>query len=190
MMNNKVIIPCAIILALSYLLSCQAFTASSSSTHRFDTILSGASKGYVPAGLTAEEYAKIRKQESAKLKGKDLGRLGPRGFKSRSIQAWQEAYERGETTHTFASVGYKEKLKLGLMKREDVPYMIRGGSWDNSDVKGAKNRVKWTKTDKEYARGGFKREQSKSILGSGPGFDWTGTGSRDVDNKRSYPGLF
>jgi hypothetical protein len=179
----------AIILAFACIFSCQAFSVSPS-MQRYDTKVSVASMGYVPEGLTAEQYANIKQKESAKIQGKDLGKLGPRGFKSRSMQAWQEAYERGETSHTFASVGYKEKLKLGLMKWEDVPYMIRGGSWDNSDVKGAKKLVKWTKTDREYARGGFKREQSKSILGSGPGFDWTGSSSRESDDKRSYPGLF
>jgi len=55
--------------------------------------------------------------------------------------------------------------------------MQRGGSWDNSDVKGAK-RAKWLKSDKEYANGGYLREQSVSIFGFGAGLDWTGTKSR------------
>jgi hypothetical protein len=175
---------------LSIFFSVQAFTLKSShSPQLMNTRVFASTAGYVPEGLTPEQYAKIRQQESEKIKGKNLGKLGPRGFKSRSMQAWQEAYERGEAAHSFASVGYKEKLKLGLMKWEDVPYMIRGGSWDNSDVKGAKNRLKWTKKDREYARGGYKREQSVSILGSGPGFDWTGTGNRDSNEKRLFPGL-
>jgi hypothetical protein len=74
--------------------------------------------------------------------GKDLGRVGPRGFKSRSMQAWQQAYERGEATHSIAPFGYWELLKEGKISKKDVPYMVRGGSWDNSDVKGAK-RLKW-----------------------------------------------
>jgi uncharacterized protein YgiM (DUF1202 family) len=44
---------------------------------------------------------------------------------------------------------------------------------DNSDVKGAK-KAKWLKSDKEYAEGGYKREQSYSIFGGKP-LDWTGT---------------
>ena len=51
--------------------------------------------------------------------------------------------------------------------------MQRGGAWDNSDVKGAK-KVKWLNSDKEYARGGYKKEQSVSIFGVGEGLDWTG----------------
>lgn len=45
---------------------------------------------------------------------------------------------------------------------------------DNSDVRGAK-KAKWLKSDKEYADGGFKKEQSVSIFGYGAGLDWTGT---------------
>lgn len=60
---------------------------------------------------------------------------------------------------------------------EDIPYMQRGGSWDQSDVKGAR-RLKWSKSDKDYANGGYKKEQSVSIFGVGEGLDWTGTRGR------------
>ena len=55
--------------------------------------------------------------------------------------------------------------------------MQRGGAWDNSDVKGAK-RAKWLNSDKEYAGGGYKKEQSVSIFGKGEGLDWTGKKGR------------
>ena len=55
--------------------------------------------------------------------------------------------------------------------------MQRGGSWDNSDVKGAQKN-KWLKSDKEYATGGFRKEQSVSIFGYGAGLDWTGARSK------------
>lgn len=55
--------------------------------------------------------------------------------------------------------------------------MQRGGSWDNSDVKGAKQK-KWLKSDKSYASGGFRKEQSVSIFGVGEGLDWTGSRAR------------
>ena len=85
--------------------------------------------------------------------------------------------------------GYREAVKAGKIKKEDVPYMVRGGSWDNSDVSGAK-KLPWLKTDKEYAKGGYKKEQSASILGSGPGFDWAGTRSREQNlQNRIVPGL-
>ena len=56
-------------------------------------------------------------------------------------------------------------------------YMQRGGSWDNSDVKGAKKK-KWLSSDKDYAGGGFRKEQSVSIFGKGEGLDWTGVRGR------------
>lgn len=160
-----------------------AFAPSTVATSKRLTALNA----YVPDGLTPEQYKKIKEKDQKKL-GKDLGKLGPRGFKSRSMQAWQEAFERGETSHTFAPFGYKEKLNKGQMKKQDVPYMVRGGSWDNSDVKTAK-KLKWTKADKEYAAGGYKKEQSASIIGSGPGLDWTGTQSRVEKLKKIVPGF-
>ncbi|CAB9496414.1 expressed unknown protein [Seminavis robusta] len=185
MMNLKSAIILIAIQAIC-VLSISAFTAvsvpqtglkSSSSLH-----------AYVPDGLTAAEYQKIKAQDRKNL-GKDLGRLGPRGFKSRSMQAWQEAFERGEAGHTFAPFGYRAQLKKGEIKDEDVPYMVRGGSWDNGDVFGAK-RLPWLKTDKEYARGGYKKEQSASIIGSGAGFNWTGERNEAIGNvKKIVPGL-
>lgn len=55
--------------------------------------------------------------------------------------------------------------------------MQRGGKWDNSDIRGAK-KAKWLSSDKDYAGGGFKREQSVSIFGTGEGLDWTGSKGR------------
>jgi len=144
---------------------------------------------YVPDGLTAAQYQQIKTAEQNKNKGKNLGALGPRGFKSRSMQAWQEAYEKGLAKHEIAPFGYREDFKTGKLKKKDIPYMVRGGSWDNSDVRFSKKR-KWLRTDKEYAKGGYKKEQSASILGSGPGFDWAGTRSREENlRNRVIPGL-
>lgn len=91
--------------------------------------------------------------------------------------------------HVFAPVGYREKLAKGEIRKEDIPYMVRGGKWDNSDVRGAR-RLKWLKTDKEYAKGGYRKEQSFSIFGSGPGLDWTGSQKHDgTYSKKSMPGF-
>jgi hypothetical protein len=160
----------------TYHSSLQSSVASLSSRSPANTQL----HAYIPDGLTAAEYQKIKEQEAKRSKGKNLGALGPRGFKSRSMQAWQEAYEKGFTGHSFAPLGYKEKLQKGELQKKDIPYMVRGGSWDSSDVPGAK-RQRWLKTDKDYARGGYKKEQSASLLGSGPGLDWTGSRPRDVN---------
>lgn len=49
---------------------------------------------YVPDGLTLEQWKKIKAKENEKIKEADLGRVGVRGFQSRSLQAWQEAGAR------------------------------------------------------------------------------------------------
>merc|ERR1712176_293382 len=128
--------------------------------------------GYVPDGFTAESYKKFKENEMKKKQ--NLGRMGPRGFKSRSMKSFQEALERGEAKHLTPMFNAKEKLKSGEIRKEDIPYMQRGGSWDNSDVKGARNRKKWLDSDKQYSSGGFRKEQSTSIFGVGEGLDWTG----------------
>lgn len=174
----------ATIIAALYLIAGSASAFTTFSTAKPTTSLNA----YVPAGLSAAEYQKIKATDKKKM-GKDLGRLGPRGFKSRSMQSWQQAYEKGLTGHSFAPFGYRQAVKEGTIKKEDVPYMVRGGSWDNSDVFGAK-RLPWLKADKDYAKGGYKKEQSASILGSGPGFDWSGNRSREQNlQNRIVPGL-
>ena len=134
--------------------------------------------GYVPSGFTPEQYKKFKEAEAKKAAAKkNLGGMGPRGFKSRSMQSFQEAMERGEAKHLMPVFNAKERVKRGELKVEDIPYMQRGGNWDNSDVKGAKKK-NWLKSDKEYSSGGFKKEQSVSIFGKGEGLDWTGKRSR------------
>jgi hypothetical protein len=51
--------------------------------------------------------------------------------------------------HLLPVFNAKEQVKQGKIKVEDIPYMQRGGSWDNRDVKGAKKK-KWTSDDKRY----------------------------------------
>uniref|UniRef100_A0A7S1FZL9 Uncharacterized protein n=1 Tax=Corethron hystrix TaxID=216773 RepID=A0A7S1FZL9_9STRA len=128
--------------------------------------------GYVPSGFTPESYKKFKEDEAKKKQKTGLGGVGPRGFKSRSMQSFQEAMERGEATHLMPVFNAKQKIARGEIKQEDVPYMQRGGKWDNSDIKGAKMK-KWLKSDKDYSTGGYRKEQSVSILGTGKGLDWT-----------------
>jgi hypothetical protein len=134
---------------------------------------------YIPGGFTKETWAKFKSSEAAKKQqAANLGRLGPKGFKSRSFQSFQEALERGEAEHLLPVFNAKEKLEKKQIRLEDIPYMQRGGSWDNSDVKGARNQKKWLASDKDYSNGGYKKEQSASIWGVGEGLDWTGGRSR------------
>ena len=126
-------------------------------------------RGYVPDGMTADQYKKFKEKEAA-AKPKNLGRVGPRGFKSRSMQSFIEARERGEAEHLMPVFNAKEKVASGELRPEDIPYMQRGGRWDNADIKGAKV-TKWLKSDKEYDNGGYKKTQSVSIFG-GESLPW------------------
>mmetsp|Transcript_22137 Transcript_22137/g.30809 ORF Transcript_22137/g.30809 Transcript_22137/m.30809 type:complete len:231 (-) Transcript_22137:170-862(-) len=156
--------------------SVDAFQPSALPTVRSSNVVTF---GYVPDGFTPESYKKFQEKEAKKKTAKkNLGGLGPRGFKSRSMQSFQEAMERGEATHLMPVFNAKEKINSGELRPEDIPYMQRGGSWDNRDIKSAKNRKKWLKSDKEYATGGYKKEQSVSIFGYGEGLDWTGKNKR------------
>lgn len=161
------------------------FLASSSTTEALTSASSGRSAmstttqlfQYVPSGFTPESYKKFKEEEAKKKAKKNLGGLGPRGFRSRSMQSFQEAMERGEASHLLPVMNAKERVAKGELKPEDIPYMQRGGAWDNSDVKGAKKK-RWLSSDKEYSEGGYKKEQSVSIFGYGEGLDWTGKNAR------------
>eukprot|EP00985_Skeletonema_marinoi_P002037 scaffold827_cov137-Skeletonema_marinoi.AAC.6 len=128
---------------------------------------------YIPSGFNKQSWAAFKSKEVEAKKAKNLGRMGPKGFQSRSMQSFQEALERGEAEHLLPVFNAKQRIAKGELKEEDIPYMQRGGAWDNSDVRGAKKK-RWLSSDKEYADGGFKKSQSISILGEGQGLDWTG----------------
>jgi urocanate hydratase len=58
--------------------------------------------GYVPDGVSPEQWRKIKENENAKAKQKNLGAYGPSTFQSRSLRAFQEDLEKGKvrTMHT------------------------------------------------------------------------------------------
>jgi len=154
------------VLALLCIISVNGFSVPTSINAVRRSANVGLRMGYVPDGLTPEQWKKIQDEEKAKQK--NLGRVGPRGFKSRSFSAWQAAGGK----HLFPVD--PKKVASGEIPLDQVPYMQRGGSWDNSDlvgkVKGVK-AVQWSKEDEEYGRGGYKKEQSVSIFG-GKNLPW------------------
>ena len=97
--------------------------------------------GYVPDGLSKEQWAAMQKKEKDDKKNKNFGAGGARGFKSRSFNSFVEALEKGEADHLVAVDPRDVRSGKGALK--DVPYMQRGGSWDNSDLAGKKG---WQKT--------------------------------------------
>lgn len=112
-----------------------AFTAPQSTTGLSTTALSA----YVPSGMSPDEWKKIQaKEKKAKT---NLGAGGARGFKSRSFDSFVNALEKGEATHLFAV--NPDDVKSGKVALKDVPYMQRGGAWDNTDL--AKGKGKWMK---------------------------------------------
>ena len=79
---------------------------------------------YIPSGFTKDSWAafkaKEKKQKDDQIK-KNLGRVGPKGFQSRSFQSFQEALERGEAKHNMPVEFAKERLAKGEIKLEDIP---------------------------------------------------------------------
>ncbi|CAM9282613.1 unnamed protein product [Chrysoparadoxa australica] len=140
------------------------------------------SMAYVPDGLSAAEWKKIQAKE--KEAQKNLGKMGVTRFKSRSFAAWQEA----GSPHLFPVD--PAKVKSGEIPMKDVPYMQRGGAWDNSDLKGKAKRgadkMSWNQRDKDYANGGEKAQQSSSIFGYGSGMPWN-KGFQQMDSLSSDP---
>jgi hypothetical protein len=100
------------------LVGAQAFQSPTASVRSVDTTLFA----YVPDGFTKESYAAFKKKEAEAAKAKkNLGGVGPRGFKSRSMQSFQEAMERGEAEHLLPVFNAKERVKRGELKLEDIP---------------------------------------------------------------------
>ena len=103
--------------------------------------------GYVPDGMTPEQYRKLKEQDNKKVQGKNLGAFGVQTFKSRSLVAFQKDLEQGKAGHLMPVFNAKELLKQKKIKQEDIPYMQRLGSWDGSDVG---KKYKGNDSDKLY----------------------------------------
>merc|ERR1719213_1196804 len=107
--------------------------------HRARDARIDAAPGLRASGMSPEEWEKIKaKEKKAKT---NLGAGGARGFKSRSFDSFVAALEKGEADHLYAV--NPEDVRKGKIALKDVPYMQRGGAWDNSDLKGKKG---WMKT--------------------------------------------
>lgn len=139
--------------------------------------------GYIPDGMTQKQWDTLKRKEAEKKKKKNFGASGAKGFKSRSMASFQAALERGEAAHLMPVD--PKKVKSGEIPLKDVPYMQRGGSWDNSDIAGKGSKKGWMRAgtgkmtafndgkakkmkENEYDKKYNGRKESKSI------FNWTG----------------
>jgi hypothetical protein len=97
--------------------------------------------------MTPEQYRQMKEKEREAAKQKKLGAYGPQSFKSRSLQSFQKDMEKGKAGHLMPVLNAQQLLKAGKIKQEDIPYMQRLGSWDDSDIG---KKKKWSETDKKY----------------------------------------
>lgn len=135
------------------------------------------------SGMTPEQWKKQQEAEKKATDSKNFAAFGPQSFKSRSMQSFQKDLEKGKASHLLPVFNAKEKIKKGELKVQDIPYMQRGGAWDNSDVKGAKKKD-WDTTDKTY----------NANASQGLGWDWSGKkerkgppGYKASNNKKPAP---
>ena len=120
--------------------------------------------------MSAAQWKKKQAAEKAAQAKKNFAATGPQSFKSRSLQSFQKDLEKGKASHLLPVMFAKQRVAKGEIKAQDVPYMQRGGSWDNADVKGAKKK-QWSTWDKSYAadnpnaRPDPKKPQTKKLFG-------------------------
>jgi len=103
------------VLLAAVLVGAEAFAPSTLPTSR---VSSTAVNQYIPSGFTAETWKAYQEKEKSKNAAKkNLGAMGPKGFKSRSFQSFQEALERGEAAHLMPVFNAEEKVRKGIIKR-------------------------------------------------------------------------
>jgi len=118
----------------------EGFSTAASSSLPTSRTSSTAVNAYVPAGFTPESWKKFQEKEKARQKQQGLGRMGPKGFESRSMQSFQEALERGEASHLMPMFNAKEKLASGKIRKEDIPYSKFGYVVETATNSSAKTR--------------------------------------------------
>jgi hypothetical protein len=135
------------------------------------------SVGYVPDGMTPDQYKKLKQKEQEDAKLKKFGAFGPQSFKSRSLQSFQKDLEAGKAGHLMPVFNAKEKLKAGQLREKDIPYMQRLGAWDDSDIRGGGGKKKaWRSEDEKY-----------NANAAPPSVDWMGRNQRSGGPARASP---
>ena len=75
--------------------------------------------GYVPDGLSKEQYANLKKKEADAHAKKKFGAGGVRGFQSRSMQSFVAALEKGEAKHLMP-------VDPDKVRRGEIPLKVSG----------------------------------------------------------------
>ena len=116
-MNKFIIVLSAILLAATDNASAFQFSPRKKKT----AAPAKPSSGYVPSGMTPEQYSKLKQAEKNKYAGKNLGALGPQTFVSRSMQSFQEAMDQGKAGHLLPVFFAKDKLEKKEISKKDIP---------------------------------------------------------------------
>ena len=87
------------------------------------------SVGYVPDGMTPEQWKRHQEEEKKKMARKNFAALGPQSFKSRSLQSFQTDLEKGKADHLLPVMFAKDRVKKGEIKETDVPCKYYSNNW-------------------------------------------------------------
>jgi hypothetical protein len=74
--------------------------------------------GYVPDGMSPDQYKKLKEKEELDAKKKNFAAFGPQSFRSRSLQSWHKDMEKGEAGHLMVcnwvlASGARRKTHIG-----------------------------------------------------------------------------
>lgn len=120
LMARSVLLTLAPLIAATYAYLHPSNPISARTDARMQRAVTPLKMAYVPDGLTPEQWKALKKKEEEERKKKNFGAGGTRGFKSRSMWSFIEAYEKGEAQHLYPVD--PSKVKTGEIPLKDVPY--------------------------------------------------------------------
>ena len=122
-------------------------------------VSTAAMTAYVPDGLTAEQYAKVKTEDAKRAKaGENLGKLGISKFEWRTMKAWQESGQK----HQFAaqlSGAKSQPYMRASYKRPAVKSQFLKAERDFAEGQNAAAGGTWLEG---FLNDGIKKEQPKA----------------------------
>ena len=123
----------------TFIISCLENTALhnhqqsvATTTHNFCSHPPRVTMGYIPDGLSKEQYEDVKRRDAAANKA-NMDRVGQNKFKSRSFEAFKKVPRERRVVSPIP--GRPNNYKICNVKYEDLP-TLSGVMWDNSDIKG------------------------------------------------------